>query len=35
VLCGDAGTCIQDNAADSAVAKAFAAIADTIVSRCS
>ena len=33
VLCGDAGACIQDHDTDSAVARAFAAIADTIIAR--
>ena len=33
VLCGDAGACIQDHDTDSAVARAFGAIADGIIER--
>ena len=33
VLCGDAGACIQEHDTDSAVARAFAAIADAIIAR--
>ena len=33
VLCGDAGACIQDHDTDSAVARAFGAIADGILQR--